>query len=111
MPKIFYTERDIEDLVKSGATSLLIRDGSMVLTELAYEKAVKLGLILVKEMAENAPSFHHPKDGPNHKPAAGAESFPQEERSRNVLRFSPAAAEQELRQAVVERAGLPTRAG
>lgn len=53
MPKTFYTDRDIEDLVKGGATSLFIGGGNVVLTELAYEKAKILGLILVKEGAEN----------------------------------------------------------
>jgi hypothetical protein len=46
MPKEFYTERDIEDLVKRGTTSLQLSD-DMVLTELAYEKAQRLGLTLV----------------------------------------------------------------
>jgi hypothetical protein len=46
MPKEFYTERDIEDLVKRGTTSLELND-NIVLTELAFEKAQQLGLMLV----------------------------------------------------------------
>jgi len=45
MPKEFYTERDIEDLFKKGTTSLEISD-DIVLTELAFEKAQRLGLKL-----------------------------------------------------------------
>lgn len=43
MPKEFFTERDIEDMVKRGTTSLQLSD-DIVLTELAYEKAQRLGL-------------------------------------------------------------------
>lgn len=46
MAKEFYTERDIEDLVKRGTTSLQLND-DIVLTELAYEKAQRLGLKLI----------------------------------------------------------------
>ena len=45
MPKEFYTERDIEDMVKRGILSLEIND-NVVLTDLAYEKANKLGMNL-----------------------------------------------------------------
>jgi hypothetical protein len=47
MAKKFYTERDIEDLVAQGVLSLNI-DSNTVLTELAFEKAGKLGLTLVQ---------------------------------------------------------------
>jgi hypothetical protein len=46
MPKEFYTERDIEDLFKRGTTSLEV-DEDIVLTELAFEKAQRLGLKLI----------------------------------------------------------------
>ena len=45
MPKEFYTERDIEDLVKRGVLSLDVND-NCVLTDLAYEKANRLGMKL-----------------------------------------------------------------
>ena len=48
MPKTFYTERDIEDLVRSGVTSLIV-DEDVALTDLAYEKARKLGVELLRE--------------------------------------------------------------
>lgn len=55
MPKEFYTERDIEDMVKRGMTSLTVND-NVVLTELAYEKANRLGLKLVQDKPDNPPS-------------------------------------------------------
>ncbi len=47
MPRKFYTERDIEDLVNNGKTTLEITN-EVVLTDLAYEKAERLGLTLVQ---------------------------------------------------------------
>lgn len=55
MPKEFITERDIEDLVKRGVLSFKL-DDNVVLTELAYEKANKLGLQLLRDKPENPPS-------------------------------------------------------
>jgi hypothetical protein len=54
--KIFYTNKDIEDIVKKGATSLFVGDGEVVLTALAYEKAERLGLKLIYKAADVAPS-------------------------------------------------------
>ena len=48
MPKIFYTERDIEDLYHSGVTTLVVND-DVVVTDSGREKARKLGLELLKE--------------------------------------------------------------
>lgn len=40
MPKIFYTERDIDDLKTRGVTSLDVTD-NIVLTDLAVERAMR----------------------------------------------------------------------
>ena len=48
MARQFYTEQDIEDMVKRGATSLEVNE-DISLTALAYEKARKLGLTLVQK--------------------------------------------------------------
>lgn len=48
MPKTFYTEHDIEDLVKQGIQSLIV-DDDVVLTDLAYDKARRLGLELLRK--------------------------------------------------------------
>jgi hypothetical protein len=55
MSKVFYTEDDIEDMVKRGTLSLEIND-NVVLTDLAYEKANRLGLKLVRDKPENPPA-------------------------------------------------------
>ncbi len=49
MPKTFYTERDIEDLAKRGVISLL-EDDDVVLTDLARDKATRLGIEIVHEI-------------------------------------------------------------
>ncbi len=55
MPKEFYTEKDIEDLVKRGVMSLDVND-DCVLTDLAYEKANRLGVKLTRGRPENPPA-------------------------------------------------------
>jgi hypothetical protein len=49
MAKVFYTERDIEDMARQGVTSLDL-DDNIVVTDLAREKARRLGLTLVSEL-------------------------------------------------------------
>lgn len=55
MPKKFYTEKDIEDLFHSGVRSLEVSD-DVVLTELAYEKAKRLGFQLIFDRADHPPA-------------------------------------------------------
>jgi hypothetical protein len=55
MSKVFYTEIDIEDMVKRGVLSLEIND-NVALTDLAYEKANRLGLKLVRDKPDNPPA-------------------------------------------------------
>lgn len=55
MPKEFYTEKDIEDLFARGIRSLQVTE-NVVLTELAYEKAQRLGLQLISDRADNPPA-------------------------------------------------------
>ena len=52
MAKEFYTERDIEDMASSGQRSLIVHD-DVVLTDLAYEKARRLGVEIIQ--SEDAP--------------------------------------------------------
>ncbi len=52
MAKTFITERDIEDMARRGELSLTVHD-DVVLTELAFEKAQKLGWFCCSRM-----SFH-----------------------------------------------------
>lgn len=64
MTKTFYTERDIEDLFQRGVISININD-DVVLTELAFEKAAKLGVDLVRERQDSSqPGFNFTKSKP-----------------------------------------------
>ena len=56
MAKTFYTERDIQDLVARGVTSLEVND-DVVLTDMARDEALKHGLRLEKSKpAASAPA-------------------------------------------------------
>jgi len=55
MSKVFYTEKDIEDLFARGVMTLEVND-QVVLTELAYEKAKRLGLKLLQQSPDNPPA-------------------------------------------------------
>lgn len=55
MPKEFYTETDIDDLFQRGVRSLRVTD-HLILTELAYEKAKRLGLELITDLPDNPPA-------------------------------------------------------
>ena len=55
MPKTFYTERDIQDLLDRGVTTLELND-DVVLTDLAREMAIKHGIRLTRVSAA------HPED-------------------------------------------------
>lgn len=115
MPKEFYTERDIEDLVQRGTKTLRITE-NIVLTELAYEKAHSLGLQLISGEADNPPSApvrpylseaqtRQPKAtiGPppsafEAQPGPALNPVPSEAEQRNVV-------EERIRSAVIARLG------
>jgi hypothetical protein len=68
MAKTFYTDRDIEDLAKQGVKSLVVND-DVVLTDLARDKARRLGMELVSERDAAKPTATQaPKPAP--RPAA-----------------------------------------
>ena len=114
MPKQFYTEKDIEDLFNRGTRSLQVTD-DVVLTELAYEKAKRLGFQLIMDGADNppaAPVRPYLSDGqsaPRTKPtvvsspqvASAAATMPQPMQAQpKVL-----AVEQRIRSAVIAKLG------
>ena len=53
MPKIFYTERDIDDLKARGITTIDLTD-NMVMTDLALERAMKYEM-KVNRLEQSAP--------------------------------------------------------
>jgi L-fuculose-phosphate aldolase len=118
MPKLFYTDKDIEDIVKKGATSLFIDYRNVVLTELAYEKAEKLGLQLIDKTAKIGPLTPLPLIYPKEVNACQQPvvdicltTSPKIDCYRNILRFSPRTSEKELRDAIVETGRLAYQNG
>ena len=76
MAKEFYTERDIEDMFKRGILSVQVND-NVVLTELAFEKANRLGVQLLHEK-------------PLEPPAAPVRPYISEPRSSAAAQVAPA---------------------
>ena len=107
MAKQFYTEKDIEDLVQRGVKTLQVTD-QVVLTELAYEKARRLGMQLVTNLPDTPPtapirpylSENKPAQGrPNVNPVSQAVSPPPPSQP------DTAAIEQRIRSAVIAKLG------
>jgi hypothetical protein len=48
MPKTFYTDRDIDDMIRDGITSLVVTD-DVVVTDVARERAYKSDFKFIKE--------------------------------------------------------------
>lgn len=48
MPKTFYTDRDIDDMIRDGKTSLVVND-DIVVTDIARERAYKCNFKFLKE--------------------------------------------------------------
>lgn len=99
MPKIFYTERDIEDLYHSGVATLVVND-DVVVTDLGREKARKLGLELLKENDQPPSAPIRPYITKQVSPSA-APSLPQ----APVVAPSRATLEEQVYQAVVSKLG------
>ncbi|MBE7535402.1 MAG: hypothetical protein HS124_06700 [Anaerolineales bacterium] len=79
MAKIFYTDHDIEDLFHNGVKTLQVGD-DVVLTDLAFEKALKLGVALQagapapSHLMDSAPKAKN--DASAHCSACGAAASP-----------------------------------
>ena len=54
MPKIFYTERDIDDMKARGVTSIDLTD-NVVITDLALERAMRYEMKINRVQASSAP--------------------------------------------------------
>ena len=97
MPKTFFTERDIEDMVARGEYTLNVCD-DVVLTELAFERAEQLGVKLHQPHPTPPAAPIRPYLAEEHQPAPnGAVSTP-DPTSNEVLR-------QRIRDAVKAKLG------
>ena len=106
MPKIFYTEKDIEDLAKQGILSLEVND-NVVLTDLAYEKANRLGMRLVGSQPDTPPAAPvRPYIAQNPAPVPGAMGRnPLPARTSPALPAGGSELTQRIRSAVIARLG------
>jgi len=104
MPKKFYTERDIEDLVNRGVLSLELTD-EVVLTELAYEKAERLGMKLVKETGQRPAAPVRPYISAQNQPKPAASSTPVTTGSGTMSAGKSPDLHQRIKDAVVARLG------
>jgi hypothetical protein len=66
MPRKFITEKDIEDMVRRGERTLQVND-SISLTDLAYEKARKLGVEVIQGHVPSAPLRPYLVNNPGNK--------------------------------------------
>ncbi len=108
MPKTFITDRDIENKATQGVTIINI-DENTVITDLAYEKANKLGVKLIQAGADKPP-------GAPERPYLSSilkESIQKEfekhiiqpeitQNNRDILNFDQKADEHSLRAAIIE---------
>ncbi len=97
MAKIFYTQRDIEDLVSSGVATLVIND-DVVITDLGREAAEKLGLELVRENDQPSSAPIRPYLTDKKSPAAASSK-------RSVPKPPPASLEDRVFEAVKTQVG------
>ncbi|MBK8047227.1 MAG: hypothetical protein IPK16_08965 [Anaerolineales bacterium] len=96
MGKVFYTERDIEDMHARGVTQLDVND-DVVITDVAREKAMKLGIRL--QRAQPGARLPQPND----------EALVQQVKAAVVARLGDQRVDPALLDAVIRRvmAALP----
>jgi hypothetical protein len=107
MPKEIFTDKDIEELHHKGIQSLQVNE-SILLTDLAYEKAKRLGIQLVFEQADNPPGapvrpYLSDKEPPRTKPVSVP--APQSGSHPTPAQSSTPEIENRIRSAVIARLG------
>jgi len=109
MAKIFYTERDIDDLKARGVESIDLND-NVVLTDLAVERAMKLGMKINRRelsspQATYSPSVNtyaaYPREAPREN-ASDAE-LKQKIKSAVLARLNGQLVDERLLDAVIAR--------
>lgn len=111
MAKIILTDEDIENIAAQGKTSLVIEE-NMLLTDLAYEKAKRLGIeLLIVDLHDFPSAPVHPylcqteiSDSSLRTPGNIPNNFKNIESaytSRDILQFNEFTSEQQLREAII----------
>ncbi|MBN2257600.1 MAG: hypothetical protein JW704_07225 [Anaerolineaceae bacterium] len=106
MPKTFITERDIEDMARRGIMELAV-DDNIVLTDLAYEKAGRLGVNLLQQngqppAAPIRPYLSQPAEKPHQSEGVWANVRPSTEQSRGSSMVSVIDEPGELKKRVID---------
>ena len=83
MAKVFYTDRDIEDLAKQGVDSIEVND-DVVLTDLALDKARRLGVALITERDKQRASAPAAPESKN-KPTPAAKPAPEKDTEARIF--------------------------
>ena len=108
MAKIFYTERDIDDLKRRGVDSLEV-DDNVLLTDLAVERAMKLGIKIQRReqaspRATPSPSVNMQAAYPKEPPRASAADLELKQKVKAaVLRQVNGQVDEALLDAVITR--------
>jgi hypothetical protein len=92
MPKTFITERDVEDMLARGVTSIDVTD-NVVLTDLAVERAMKLGVKLKRVESSPPPKASY---SPSVNLIAAYPHEPNRPSMASPLPATPAASDAEL---------------
>lgn len=112
MTKEIFTDKDVEELHHKGIRSLQLND-NVLLTDLAYEKAKRLGIQLLFDHAENPPAapvrpYLSDKEPPRTKPSLVSVSHSgSQPLTGHSIRSAPQQTEieQRIRSAVLTRLG------
>jgi hypothetical protein len=87
MAKIFYTERDIDDLKARGIDSLAVND-NVVMTELAVERAMKLGIRIQRREQTSPQATFSPSVNavyPRETPRESAEELERKQKIKSMV--------------------------
>ena len=111
MAKIILTGEDIENIAAQGKTSLVIEE-NMLLTDLAYEKAKRLGIEILQFTLQNSPSApvqshldqtetYQPGFSKTNNLSSNPKNIQSAYTSRDILQFNEFTSEQQLRDAII----------
>lgn len=111
MAKIILTDEDIENIAAQGKTSLVIEE-NMLLTDLAYEKAKRLGIEILQFTQQNSPSVpvqshldqteaYQPSFRKQNNLSSNPNNIQSAYTSRDILQFNEFTGEQQLRDAII----------
>jgi len=111
MAKIILTDEDIENIAAQGKTSLVIEE-NMLLTDLAYEKAKRLGIEILQFTQQNSPSVpvqshldqteaYQPSFRKQNNLSSNPNNIQSAYTSRDILQFNEFTSEQQLCDAII----------